>query len=158
MSASTETPQLDAELLFTLRLEEVEDRVAGTTPRGERHIVTIDGGSFEGPDLRGQVMPGGSDWQSWRVDGSATMNCRLTLRTDDGHTFGFRIRGALDGPSDVLERYARGETVEGAEFYLRFVGFFEAAWNKYSWLNHLVAVGVGHREAAGLVYDVYRVL
>ena len=42
--------------------------------------------------------------------------------------------------------------------YLRFVTYFEATSYKYGWLNHLVAVGVGHREAAGPVYDVYRVL
>lgn len=149
---------IEAELLMKLTLEDVTLREVGATPRGERRFATIGGGHFEGPGLQGAVMPGGSDWMTGRGNGSVVMNGRLSLRTDDGHTIGMRYRGAMDGAPDVLARHARGEPVDESEYYLRFVTYFEATLYKYGWLNHLVAVGVGHREAAGPVYDVYRVL
>lgn len=150
--------EMEAELLMKLTLEGVTLRDVGATPSGERQFVTIGGGRFEGPDMQGTVMPGGSDWMTGRGSGSAVMNGRLTLRTDDGHTIGMRYRGAMDGPPDVLARHARGEPVGESEYYLRFATYFEATLYKYGWLNHLVAIGVGYREVAGPVYDVYRVL
>ncbi len=139
--------EMEAELLMKVTLEGVTLREVGVTPRGERRFAVIGGGRFEGPDMRGTVMPGGSDWMTGRGDGSAAMNGRLTLRTDDGHVIGMRYRGAIDG-----------EPVGESEYRLRFVTFFEAAMYKYGWLNRLVAVGVGRRGEAGPVYDVYRVL
>ena len=45
----------------------------GRSPFGERRIVPITGGRFEGPGLRGKVMPGGADRQlSTPSSGSAT--------------------------------------------------------------------------------------
>ena len=149
---------LDTKLLMKLTLEDVALREMGSTPRGERRFATIGGGRFEGPDIQGAVMPGGSDWMTGRGNGSVVMNGRLSLRTDDGHVIGMRYRGAMDGAAGVLARHARGEPVDESEYYLRFVTYFETTLYKDGWLNHLGAVGVGRREAAGPVYDVYRVL
>jgi len=45
----------------------------------------LSGESFEGPRLRGTVLPGGSaDWLLLRVDGVHELDLRATLRTDDG--------------------------------------------------------------------------
>ena len=45
----------------------------------------LTGGHFEGPRLRGTVLPGGSaDWLLLRADGVLEMDLRATLRTDDG--------------------------------------------------------------------------
>jgi len=35
---------------------------------------------------------------------------------------------------------------------------FETSSEKYSWLNRMVAIGTGRREAAGPIYDVHEVL
>src|SRR5439155_17839267 len=43
------------------------------------------GGDFDGPWLRGSVLPGGSgDWLLLRADGVLELDFRATLRTDDG--------------------------------------------------------------------------
>ena len=150
--------ELESKLLMKMTLENVTVREVGTTPKGERRFATIGGGHFEGPDLKGKVMPGGSDWMSGRGNGSVVMNGRLSLRTDDGHVIAMRYRGTMDGAPDVLARHAEGEPVDESEYYLRFVTYFETTLYKYGWLNHLVGVGVGHREAAGPVYNIYHVL
>src|SRR3546814_7421723 len=53
---------LRTEPLCTIRLlVDAPIRMLGQTPFGERRIATIAGGSFEGPQLRGEVLSGGGD-------------------------------------------------------------------------------------------------
>ncbi|RZM36737.1 MAG: DUF3237 family protein, partial [Sphingomonas sp.] len=50
--------------LMTLTL--AGDITPGKTPRGDRNIVPITGGTFEGPGdghgIKGTIIPGGWDW------------------------------------------------------------------------------------------------
>src|SRR5205809_3304685 len=55
----------------------------GPTPAGHRRIVVVKGGRFEGPRLRGDVLPGGGAWLVERSDGSRRLDVRLTLRVGD---------------------------------------------------------------------------
>src|ERR1035438_6923246 len=88
---------LRSEFLFTLTGTVGSPIEVGVMPQGERRIVPIEGGAFEGPRLRGQVLPNGADWmnirpirsirenlapESWTLE-SATFNwndAALTLR------------------------------------------------------------------------------
>ena len=40
----------------------------GDTGKGTRTIIPITGGTFQGPDIKGEVLPGGADYQM-QVDG-----------------------------------------------------------------------------------------
>jgi len=43
----------------------------GERPQGQRRIVPLTGGTFSGPELRGQLLPGASaDWQTVLPDGT----------------------------------------------------------------------------------------
>src|SRR5207244_1759752 len=55
----------------------------GDGPLGRRILFGAAGGTFEGPRLRGEVMPGGGDWALFRADGAMSLDVRLTLRTHD---------------------------------------------------------------------------
>jgi hypothetical protein len=52
--------------LFVMRLKVPPLIVVGTTPNAFRRIGVIEGGSFEGERLSGEVLPGGNDWQAVR--------------------------------------------------------------------------------------------
>ena len=146
------------ELLFTMKLLADKPQLLGRTPAGERRIVAVTGGSFEGARLRGTVEPGGSDWIIARADGSLKLDVRLSLRTDDGALIGMTYTGFRHGPSEVIERLNRGETVDPSQYYFRTVPLFETAAPKYLWLNNIIAVGTGHRPPEGPVYQVFEVL
>jgi len=49
----------------------------GATPGGNRRIGLVAGGTFEGPKLRGTVLPGGADWIIVRPDGATTLDVRI---------------------------------------------------------------------------------
>jgi hypothetical protein len=51
-------PGIVTEFLFTIALE-VPVLALGETPHGTQRIARIAGGSFDGPKLRGKVLPGG---------------------------------------------------------------------------------------------------
>jgi hypothetical protein len=55
--------------LFLMRLSVPPLTVLGQTPSGLRRIGVIQGGSFEGERLSGEVLAGGNDWQTIRSDG-----------------------------------------------------------------------------------------
>jgi len=46
----------------------------GASPFGERRMVPIVGGTFEGPGLRGKVKAGGADRQLVRRDGAVSLD------------------------------------------------------------------------------------
>jgi hypothetical protein len=51
-------PEIKTEFLFTIMLE-VEVFDLGDTPYGRRRVARFGTGSFEGPKLKGIVLPGG---------------------------------------------------------------------------------------------------
>ena len=98
----------------------------GETPHGVRRMVPITGGRFEGPAIRGSVLPGGADWQVVRGDGANELEALYLLRTDDGVVIQVRNRGLRHGPPDVMRRLAAGENVDPGEYYFRAVPSFAA--------------------------------
>ena len=143
---------------MTLGLRVGCPQIIGQTPIGDRRIVPVLDGRFEGERLRGAVEPGGSDWILVHPGGAFQLDVRLTLRTDDNHLIGMTYRGIRHGPATVLERVNRGEPVDPASYYFRMVPFFETASEKYGWLTRIVAVAIGERVAEGPVYHVFEVL
>jgi len=144
--------------LFVMRLDVRKLQVVGATPGSYRRIGVVPGGTFEGERLSGEVLEGGSDWQSVRSDGATTLDVRLVLRTKDDALIGMTYRGLRHGPADVIERIERGELVDPASYYFRISPLFETAAPQYDWINRMMAVGVGHRLADGPVYSVFEVL
>ena len=144
--------------LFAFQANVAKPSIIGMTPGHDRRVGVITGGSFEGERLRGKILPGGSDWQSLRSDRTLTLDVRCIMETDDGHLIGMTYRGMRHGPKEVLERIGRGEAVSPSESYMRTVPLFETASDRYSWMNQLVSVAIGHRLATGPVYQVFEVL
>jgi hypothetical protein len=130
----------------------------GATPNGTRRVGLVAGGTFEGPKLRGIVLPGGADWIISRPDGSMTLDVRLVLETDDKATIGMTYRGMRHGPAAAMERLNRGESVDPSEYYFRTSIAFETAAARYDWLNRIIAIGTGRRPPEGPVYDVFEVM
>jgi len=149
---------LRSELLFTLTGRVSSPQEIGASPSGQRRIVPIEGGDFKGPKLRGMVLPGGADWMLVRPDGVAQINVRMTLQTDDGDLIFMKYGGFRHGPTDVMDRLARGEAVEPTEYYFRITPLFETGSQKYAWLNKIITIGAGHKLANGPVYYVYEIL
>ena len=145
--------------LFELWLQVPQIIDLGDTPLGRRRIAVVAGGSFEGERLRGTVMPApGGDWLLQRPDGVTVLDVRVLLRTDDSEHIAMAYRGVRHGPAEVMAKLAAGELVDPARYYFRMAPVFETSSLKYEWINRIVAVGTGRREASGPIYKVEEVL
>ncbi|WP_279582295.1 DUF3237 domain-containing protein [Fodinicola feengrottensis] len=115
------------------------------------------GGTFEGPKLKGEVLPGGGDWALFRPDGTMTLDVRLTLRTHDQAlvhmTYGGRwvVPAALRNDlTDPVKRYQ----IDPSAYYFRTNPLFETGAPEYAWLNDVVSVGSGYLVEGGIAYKV----
>ena len=150
----------DPSLTLVYRLEAVlgEPLDLGDVSQGRRRIVPLTGGTFAGPELTGKLLPGASaDWQILLADGTALGDIRYTLLTDDGALLYVKSRGVRHGSPEVLERLGRGEDVDASEYTFRTSTQIETASRELAWLNKCVFIGVGGRNAGGVVYETYRV-
>jgi hypothetical protein len=130
----------------------------GATPQGQRRIVPLTGGTFTGPELNGNLLPAGSaDWQILLEDGTALGDIRYTLQTDSGDLLYVQSRSVRHGSPEVLGRLARGDDVEASEYTFRTATQIETAAPDLEWLNQGVFIGVGGRQPAGVVYEIYLV-
>jgi hypothetical protein len=110
-------PEINTEFLFTIALE-IQVSSLGDTPYGSRRIFHFDGGSFEGPKLKGTVPPGGGS-SLIRRDDVLEVDVRLILETDDKHQIYMAWKGLRHGPKEVMDRLYRGEIVDPRAYYLR---------------------------------------
>ncbi len=144
--------------LMTLKLAVSGMQAVGETPSGNRRIGLVAGGTFEGPKLKGTVLPGGADWIIARPDGVTTLDVRIVLQTDDGATIGLQYRGLRHGPAEVMAKVNAGEFVDPSQYYFRTTVTFETASPKYAWLNKAFGIGSGSRPPEGPVYEIFEVL
>jgi hypothetical protein len=143
--------------LFVMRLNVKGLLVVGVTPGAFRRVGVVPSGVFEGERLSGEVLDGGSDWQTLRSDGSTTLDVRLVLKTTDGAMISMTYKGIRHGPPEIIKKMENGESVDPASYYFRIAPLFETASPKYDWLNRIVAIGSGHRFADGPLYSVFEV-
>lgn len=144
--------------IFTFDLELEAMLNLGRTPYGERRIIGIARGSVQGSKLKGRILPGGADWQFIRNDGAADIQARYTIEADGGAHILVNSVGLRHGPPEVIERLARGDKVDPTLYYFRTVMRFETGDAALGWLNRILALARGVREAHSVKMDVYEVL
>jgi hypothetical protein len=145
------------ELLMRLTADLAPPQEIGVTPLGNRRIYYVTRGTFTGPRLRGEVLPGGGDWVLTDKDGVSRLDVRITLRCDDASLIFVSYRGIVDIAPDVRARIAKGEDVSPDLYYFRISPVFETGSAKLAWLNRMIAIGVGKKTATGVVYDIFTV-
>lgn len=131
MAASVQRPAAPRPVLVYDAVALLQESIPhGRTPMGERFRVPIIGGSFEGPDIRGRILPGGSDWQLHRADGFFELVADYFMETDDKVLIQVTNRGLLHLPSP-----------DGPATYAMSTPRFEAPMGRYDWLNQHVFAG-----------------
>ena len=146
------------ELLFTATITVAPTLDLGAGPRGPRRMVSILSGPLEGPRIKGEILPGGIDWQLVRSDGVTEIEAHYTLKTDDGVLIRVINKGFRHGPPEVMQRLAIGEAVDPSEYYFRAAPTFDAPSGRYGWLNSSLFISTGERYPDAVVLRVFKIL
>ncbi len=149
---------LRTRLLYEAHVQLDRALEVGATPHGYRRIAPIKGGTFQGPSMRGEILPGGADWLLVRPDGVVELDIRVAGRLDDGTLLYATERGYLRASPEVLERLARGAPVDPDAYTFRMVSTFETASTRHAELNGVIGVGVGTMHEGWLDLTVHEVL
>jgi hypothetical protein len=156
MSASAQVaePQNTPQLEFALQLKVTlgEAYSCGDTQHGQRTIIPITGGTFEGPNIKGTIINGGADYQLGNKALNRTeLEAIYCIKTDDGVNIHVRNRGII----------ANGKDENGnPTFYFKAAPQFEApADSKYAWLNNALFVCQPDFSGGfkGIVLNVWKV-
>lgn len=120
------------ELMWEAKVKIANTINVGESKRGVRRVIPITGGTFSGPKIKGEVLPGGEDWQLVRPNGDTELNARYLLKTDDSIVIQVINQALMHAP-------AKDE--EGG-FYVKSVIDLEAPNDsKYNYLNHAIFLG-----------------
>ncbi|MFQ5471989.1 MAG: DUF3237 domain-containing protein [Dehalococcoidia bacterium] len=151
----TDYREPELEHLYDMHVDLDAPHPIGQTPAGNRQTWIVTGGTFEGPKLKGDVLPGGGDWALIRSDGAVQLDVRATAKTDDGAHIHAFYRGLIIMSSDVLQRVFSAEDVPLDEYYFYTNPMFQTGAEKYAWINDLMAVGRGKVIPGGVEYRVW---
>lgn len=130
----------------------------GDGPYGRRLIVDVSGGSFQGPRLRGKLLPSGGDWLLIRPDGMGLLDVRATFQTHDGASLYVQYHGFVEMNESVTKALADGGSTEYGEAYFVTQPRFETGDPRYAWLNSVVAVAEGRLRPSAVEYRVFQVV
>ena len=109
--------------------------------------------AFSGAKIKGEVLPGGEDWQLVRPDGDTELYARYLLKTDDGHVI------------QVINNALIHTDAKTNAFYCKSVLDLEAPQNSpYDYLNHAIFIGtlnmpaLKQGEEPYVIIGVYKLL
>jgi hypothetical protein len=149
---------LQTKYVFSLAIRVGTPIVAGDHGLGVRRIIPILGGEVRGQGIKGTIFPCGADFQTIRPDGFTELEAKYAFQLDDGAIVYIENLGIRFGPKQLLDRIARGETIDPALIYFRSVPKFETGAANYRWLMEHLFIGVGARHPDRVEIDVHQVL
>lgn len=126
-----DTPTM--EFVMQLRVTLGQAYSLGNTSHGQRNVIPITGGSFEGPRIKGSILNGGADYQLSSREGSRTeLEAIYSILTDDGIYIHVRNRGLIAMTTDEQGN---------SHTYFKAAPQFEAPVDSpYAWLNNALYV------------------
>jgi hypothetical protein len=139
--------ELKSKFLFEVKINLKPAVEVGQALTGKRTIYPVLDGSFEGPNLKGKVLPVGGDWLLQTSDNMNKVDVRISLQTNEGENIYMSYQGFIKINAD-------------GSYYFRTTPYFETGSKKLAYLNHIVCVGVGTivKPGEAVSYKVYEIL
>ncbi|KAH8678469.1 hypothetical protein BX600DRAFT_452102 [Xylariales sp. PMI_506] len=146
----------NTEFAFLLELLTLPPRGIDTTQAGEKTFSPVSGGMFQGPKIKGVVLPGGGNWNTVHSDGTCHLNAMYTICTNDGVMINVVNEGhgrvppppllpppplserAMVGPNSPVRSASPGKKKRfgpDLQGYTKTMPRFDVAPGKYEWLT-----------------------
>lgn len=147
--SKTVNSKMRLEYLLTFHSDLNQPIDIGQVAIGHRLVFVTSGGNFEGPKLRGKILPGPVDWLVNGSDGVGHMDVRATLQTEDGANIYLRYQGVQVWTEAAGAKLSKGTPIEYGEIYWVAAPIFETGDLHYAWLNNIATVAEGRLGPGG---------
>ncbi len=118
-----------------------------------------DGGWVKGPKINGTLIAPGADWLQVLPDGTARLDVRATIKTDDGALIYISYNGIVRETESSQAKQQKGEVVTPDDLYFVTTPTMRTSSEKYAWLNHVQCIGkmveLKSGEGAYVRYDIF---
>ncbi|MGO4293302.1 DUF3237 domain-containing protein [Chitinophaga sp. RAB17] len=158
--AQVNAQELKSAYLFDLEITVNPPQAIGPVLKGTRLIFPFKEGAIKGDKINGKMLDCSGEWGLVVDSTTFKMDVRATIKTDDGALIYIAYTGYnyASAANSALMRAGKGSELPTSEYYFRSTPVFETSSPKYAWLNHTIAVGVGHFPAPGkLIYRIYAI-
>lgn len=146
---------LSVEPFMRLQIDVAQPVDASVVHGIARRCIPIIGGTVSGR-YQGTILPGGADWQEIAPDGTLEISAHYILELAEG-SIEVRSNGIRHGSPDVLQKLARGETVQRSEYYFRTAIRFRTAAKALGHLNNRLAISEGERTGSRVCLNIHEV-
>ena len=99
------------------------------------------GGWVKGPKISGTLIGPGGDWLQVLPDGTARLDVRATIETDDGALIYISYNGVIRGTESSQLKQQNGEVLKPDDLYFVVAPTMRTSSEKYAWLNHVQCIG-----------------
>lgn len=155
-SAPMPVAKIETEYLMTLQGTIALDAAISVN---NKLIFEVRDASFEGPEVKGKIIPPAGDWIDVRPNGTWNLDVRMSAELDDGSHAYFHYSGIVSMTESLMGRVGSGEELTGDDIYFRAAPYIETNSETYAWLNDIVCIGKLRSFAGGtVVYDIFKVL
>ena len=140
------------------KIAELNVMIDPPTMAGSKIIYPIIGGTIRG-EINGKVLPIGADFGTLLSPTNFKLDVREVIQTDDGATIYVTYTGFIHADAETFGLLVSGRAgeVNPEQYYFRVNPVFETTSEKYDWLNHTLAVGVGKVTETGVSYVLYAI-
>lgn len=155
-AAQAQTTAISTEYLMTLYAPlEAPQQIDGALS-----IYNVrEGGWVKGPKINGMLIAPGADWLRTMPGGSARLDVRASIKTEDGALVYITYSGVISHTPESMERLINGEPLKADDHYFITAPTFQTASEKYAWLNHVQCIGkmaeVKMGEGSFVKYDIF---
>ena len=153
--------ELKSEFIFEMEVYLNNAQFVGPVLTGTRVISPVKEGFVKGELINGKMLAGGgADWGLIVDSTTFKLDVRGTIQTDDGALIYMTYSGYIHADAKKFAMIFSGKAneVSPSDYYFRTNPVFETSAQKYAWLNHTVAIGVGHIPVNGnIVYRIYAI-
>jgi hypothetical protein len=66
--------------------------------------------------MRGEILPGGGDWEIVGDDSTAYLDTRYNFRTHDNATIYVQSRGTRRGPKEILDKLGEDTSITADQY------------------------------------------
>ena len=96
--------EFSAEKIMSLHVQIAPPYDTGTNEDGHLRVIPITGGTFEGENFNGKIIPGGADWNTEIGDGYTHVLAHYCIQENDGTLISVENEGYINFDQDSVAR------------------------------------------------------